>query len=751
MEIKHKDLVQLLKKGFHTKVPIDIKGKPGIGKSEIVEQTAKDLAIECGRRFVFWNRATDSEKEELLENGGDAFIFADLRLSQFDQTDLKGFPKADDKFAKWVPNLLFKVLSNNDVQGLVFFDELNLAAPSVVASCFEGNTLIPGEQYKEISELEVGDKVIDMHGNLQNVYEIKTRNYDGDMIAIKGRNFLPIKATTEHPFLTIAEYRKKNKKHNIKEKITKPIWKKAEELIKGDYIGIPILKPTIISKSLRINNQGYISKTIELNEDLAKFLGYYVGDGYSSKGKIGICLNKSEKAYQKEVIKLMTNVFGKEPSFRLSSENCVDIRICNTEIGKWLKEICGKDTYNKVIPRSILFHKNKTLLQEFLKGYFNADGHIFNNKEGKNFVGMTTVNKSLAMQLQQAGTRFGALFSIFTQPAGIKVIKGKKCNCREAYRIQSSQKEAFDLLGLKKKNPVKRITKHFFEFDDKLWARIDSISNVPFKGMVYNCEVENTHSYLAHNYIVHNCYQLINDHIVGECPISYGVYFVSAGNGIEDTNNAFDDPAPLNNRRMNVILEPPIVFNSDGTGGDWVSWAASNSVDSRIISFLHWKQSMLFKYDKDSKDASFPSPRMWFKASKLIIDVKKSEELQLLVGCCVGEAASREFVAFTKLTEVVNAEEIIKNPEKIKKHLNNLDILHNLVGQIADIYKKDNEKLNQILLVCQPQFLPPEFSMYMLRVIKSYAIAESKISFAEQIKAASNFKLIAMSFKKFLM
>jgi len=381
MEVNHKQLVELLTKGFKTKVPIDIKGKPGIGKSELVEDTAKNLSKDCGRKFIFWNRATEEEKERLLEKAGDYFIYADLRLSQFDQTDLKGFPIAGETFAKWTPNLLFKVLSNPDAQGLIFFDEMNLAPPSVVASC----------------------------------------------------------------------------------------------------------------------------------------------------------------------------------------------------------------------------------------------------------------------------------------------------------------------------------------------------------------------------------YQIVNDHLIGESPISYGVYFVSAGNGVGDTNNAFDDPAPLNNRRMNVVLEPPIVFNESGDGGDWTTWAALNGVDARIISYLNWKTSMLFKYDPDSKDASFPSPRMWYKASKLITDIKDARTLQLYVGSCVGEAAARELVAFTKLTTKVDAKEIIRKPEKVKKILTDLDLLHNLVGQIAEIYRKDNDQLDQIMLVCQKGYLPPEFSMYMLRVMKSYAIADNKETFSKQILGCKNFKKIADEFRKYLL
>lgn len=379
MEITHKQLRELLVRGFNTKVPIDIKGKPGIGKSELIEHTARKIAKDCGRTFVFWNKISESKKEKLLTDVDSSFIFADLRLSQFDQTDLKGFPAAKEDHAKWVPNLLFKVLSNPDAEGLIFFDELNLAPPSVVASC----------------------------------------------------------------------------------------------------------------------------------------------------------------------------------------------------------------------------------------------------------------------------------------------------------------------------------------------------------------------------------YQIVNDHVVGETPISRNVYFVSAGNSTADTNNAFDDPAPLNNRRMNVELLPPRVFSTDGD--DWTSWAAENNVDSRIISFLHFKDSMLFKFDNNSKDPSFPTPRMWAKSSSLIQGVTDEKVLKLYVSACVGQAAAIEMVAFTKLSQTINVQQILKKPELVRKYVEgrNLDILSSLVGQIAEMYNKDEVELNTVLPLCYKENLSPEFSMYLLRLMKAYDVAKGK-DFGKEIMVCKNYSGLYEELFKYL-
>ncbi len=90
-------------------LPTFIWGSPGIGKSSIVKQIAKENNLE----------------------------FIDLRLSLLDPTDLKGIPFFDSssKEAIWAePNFLPK---DKNSSGILFLDEINTAPPSVQAAAYQ--------------------------------------------------------------------------------------------------------------------------------------------------------------------------------------------------------------------------------------------------------------------------------------------------------------------------------------------------------------------------------------------------------------------------------------------------------------------------------------------------------------------------------------------------------------------------------------------------------------------------------------
>lgn len=83
------------------RISIMIWGPPGIGKSSIVNQVAKENNLN----------------------------FIDLRLSQLAPTDLRGLPVADNGISKWYPPDFLPRTG----KGILFLDEINMAPPAMQA------------------------------------------------------------------------------------------------------------------------------------------------------------------------------------------------------------------------------------------------------------------------------------------------------------------------------------------------------------------------------------------------------------------------------------------------------------------------------------------------------------------------------------------------------------------------------------------------------------------------------------------
>lgn len=92
---------------IESQIPTFLWGAPGIGKSSIIKQIAKEKNLEC----------------------------IDLRLSLLDPTDLKGIPfyERDTHSALWAPPSFLP----REGRGILFLDELNAAAPAVQASAYQ--------------------------------------------------------------------------------------------------------------------------------------------------------------------------------------------------------------------------------------------------------------------------------------------------------------------------------------------------------------------------------------------------------------------------------------------------------------------------------------------------------------------------------------------------------------------------------------------------------------------------------------
>jgi hypothetical protein len=142
LKVNHEEYKELIELYYFAKKPLFISGRFGIGKSVGAKTKAIDLAKQKEKKFFNFCESTMEEKIYVLNNVKDYFCFVDQRLSEFDSTDIKGLPVgiAQEKVKEWlewkVP-FFVKLLEHPDSDGILFFDEMNLAPQLVQSSCYK--------------------------------------------------------------------------------------------------------------------------------------------------------------------------------------------------------------------------------------------------------------------------------------------------------------------------------------------------------------------------------------------------------------------------------------------------------------------------------------------------------------------------------------------------------------------------------------------------------------------------------------
>jgi len=143
-QITHEQLKQLIKVYYSKKNndgrknSLIIYGTFGVGKSSVVKASGRDIAKSQNREYVEWNKLTEIQRKELFENPEKYFCLIDIRLSEFDTSDIKGLPDYHGKDSIiWKCPLWAKFLELENSNGVLFFDEINLAPPLVISSTYK--------------------------------------------------------------------------------------------------------------------------------------------------------------------------------------------------------------------------------------------------------------------------------------------------------------------------------------------------------------------------------------------------------------------------------------------------------------------------------------------------------------------------------------------------------------------------------------------------------------------------------------
>jgi DNA-cytosine methyltransferase len=411
----------------------------------------------------------------------------DTHLQAFPMCLLLTHPETESANITKIPDEVFQV----------YHEQINILFAGF--PCFvKGTLVLTNTGYKEIQDVQLTDTLLTHTGTFQKIVNLQQKNYTGPLYDIKLK-YHPelISATEEHPFYV----RKKVKTWNSKERkydthFESAEWKKASELTMDHYYGMVINdKSTIPSFEIKKQiNKSTTEQTIFQPDhpDQWYMMGYFVGDGWVQDTK------KSDHVRDTHIIRFAVHEDHHDIIERL--QKVLPITYKQDRSGKSLKYGCADQTWFAVLKQFGKYAHGKKipewvqdapthLIEEFVKGYMDADGHVKPNGNLK----ITTVSHDLAYGLQRLYLKLGYLAGVEkTVRPKTCVIQGRTCNQRDTYQVRIT--------------PTKDFRYSSFIEGKYIWYAPRQITTRPVENEpVYNFEVETDNSYIVQNAIVHNC------------------------------------------------------------------------------------------------------------------------------------------------------------------------------------------------------------------------------------------------------
>ena len=369
-------------------------------------------------------------------------------------------------------------------------------------NCLSLDTLIMTEKgLKRITDVRIGEKVYAFNqkngklvlkkcsgifdNGIKKVYELKTLHHS-------------IKATSNHPFLVVNRSRKKQE--------NKLVWKKLEELKKGDEI--IVLKKSLEGKKYRfpaiklskkgdykVNKINNMKIPVKSSPELMEFLGLYVGDGWvrEHKAETGFALPKNTKGRTrlKEVYK---KIFRKE----LAEKDANYIYLYSVNLARFIGSLgFGKGAKNKIIPDWV-FTLPEEEKEAFLKGLMLSDGYKI-GKSNRYVSASIDLLKTLRLLLQTMNYQVGKIHQ-----------QTKKKGTFVVYReLLEDSTYGYICFSRKKQPNIKKYLSQVEQRDflaDNEWFSSEKIRNIKFvkEEPTLDLRVEGEHNFVADGIVVHN-------------------------------------------------------------------------------------------------------------------------------------------------------------------------------------------------------------------------------------------------------
>lgn len=369
------------------------------------------------------------------------------------------------------------------------------ASVSYLEGCHPaGEQVLTSNGWSNIEGVKPGDHVFDHNGDLQKVRAVMTRHHKGEMLTIRPvSRYNSFKLTPEHPVLIIKRSSVTTNRplrngwlpevDSKKLMSAKPEWVPAREVEKGDFVLVPKL------------NQ---PKTTSFTDEEVELLGYYLAEGSTYFNKANkqftnqFSFGQSERALAERAQDLVQKLSGKRAYLTEQPEkHGLTVSFYSEQFSDWFTRHCGKGASTKELsPELMALPEDQISI--FLKAYLAGDGNIC-DRQGSTMVRFCTTSETVAQQVQMLLNRVNKHSWIQIRPGGevkFSNLDSRKINRVPLYHVGYTENKSWDM--------VRETNTHFI-------VPIREITSEPFDDLVFNLDVDETHSYLVRGVAVHNC------------------------------------------------------------------------------------------------------------------------------------------------------------------------------------------------------------------------------------------------------
>lgn len=350
--------------------------------------------------------------------------------------------------------------------------------------CFvAGTPVLTVNGYKPIEDVAVGDMVLTHEGRYRPVVKTGVKQ-NAPLVRVSCRGSLPIECTPNHPFMV---------------RTRKRVWRNGKPHFEFSDLHECAAEDLTLGKDFVLVAKLPDDTTdVDVSTEEAWLLGRYVADGHLyERHRAG-----RKNSYNHKVIYSVGNAKTEEFDSHLityhatghhHSTGCerriiTSMRLCNL-VHRFTS---GNRAYNKSISMDVLSWPNE-LAKAFLDGYESGDGGrcISNGDESDRNICTTSYDLMLMIGLLIAKVR-GRIVSVHKNIVPpTTVIEGRVVNQHDWYSVRYKSGEY----------------KHrqYYEIDGRIYVPVRCVNKLDSRSDVYNFEVEEDHTYVVGQAVVHNC------------------------------------------------------------------------------------------------------------------------------------------------------------------------------------------------------------------------------------------------------